>query len=327
MELRTIIYTTNPSRWIEHDFPEITRAIHRTKGVTVHSFTVQTITLPQSVPTYSTPDGGRYVDWQWIRERFPAGDHNAVCLHISQKERDQLGLLHPDPSMRLGGVYSNDRDPVFDFVVIADYSREWVRIFLHELSHGFAHWTGVPDRTHEYDYERKDVPAIFRTYSFEVWTLWKEALRLTQLLFNRLTMKSNAQKLYDAAVAALGTDASPNDLAPDELGCAETVSSIIRKVLPDFPVITGTATLWERFISDGRFTEVTGTPQAGDIIISPTQPQRPFPGHTGIFLGEREIASNDSRTGTFAQNYVLNTWKGYYGAKGGYPVYIYRLKN
>ena len=98
-------------------------------------------------------------------------------------------------------------------------------------------------------------------------------------------------------------------------------------MLPDFPVITGSATLWERSLSGSRLEEVTGTPQAGDIIISPTQPHRPFLGHTGIFLNDREIASNDSDGGTFEQNYTLNRWKGYYSAKGGYPVHIYRLKN
>ena len=44
----------------------------------------------------------------------------------------------------------------------------------------------------------------------------------------------NRIKLYEAARSFIGRDASPNDLAPDELGCAETVNEIIREALGDY---------------------------------------------------------------------------------------------
>ncbi|MDQ0316393.1 hypothetical protein [Amorphus orientalis] len=132
--------------------------------------------------------------------------------------------------------------------------------------------------------------------------------------------------LYRAAMAALGTDASPNDAAPDELGCAETVSSIIRQVLPEFPVITGTWTLWERLRKGSEFTAVA-EPRPGDIVIAPTGTVRnaPFPGHVGIVGKDGIVMSNDSGTGTFNQNYTIESWHRRYAEEGGYPIYYYRL--
>jgi hypothetical protein len=131
--------------------------------------------------------------------------------------------------------------------------------------------------------------------------------------------------LLAAAKAALGTDASPNDLAPDELGCAETVSTLIGQVLPGFPVITGTWTLWQRLLSDDRFVLVM-TPEPGDIVISPTGTGNGrMSGHVGIVGEYGRIMSNDSRDGTFDQNYDLETWRQRYGINGGFPIHYYRL--
>ena len=141
---------------------------------------------------------------------------------------------------------------------------------------------------------------------------------------------TNAQKLYDAMIASVGTDASPNDLAPDELGCAETVSEIIKKILPDFPVIPGTWTLWDYFRKSSSFTLVE-TPEPGDIIISPTGMSKfgsraPFPGHTGFIGNRNKIYSNSSASGEFEQNFTRESWTGRYVNRGGYPVYYYRIK-
>jgi hypothetical protein len=43
----------------------------------------------------------------------------------------------------------------------------------------------------------------------------------------------NRIRLYETARSFIGTDASPNDLALDELGCAETVTDIVRQALGD----------------------------------------------------------------------------------------------
>ena len=54
-------------------------------------------------------------------------------------------------------------------------------------------------------------------------------------ILNSLRMNDeNRIRLYEAARSFIGTDASPNDLAPDELGCAETVNEIIRRAFGDY---------------------------------------------------------------------------------------------
>lgn len=132
------------------------------------------------------------------------------------------------------------------------------------------------------------------------------------------------KSLLAAAKVALGTDASPDDNVPDELGCAETVSTLIGQVV-DFPVLTGTWTLWDRLRSDERFKEVT-SPEPGDIVISPTGTGNgTIAGHVGIVAEYGRIMSNDSADGTFDQNYDLETWRQRYAVKGGFPVYYYRL--
>ena len=50
-------------------------------------------------------------------------------------------------------------------------------------------------------------------------------------IINSLRMNDeNRIKLYEAARSFIGTDASPNDLAPDELGCAETVNESFERL-------------------------------------------------------------------------------------------------
>lgn len=144
------------------------------------------------------------------------------------------------------------------------------------------------------------------------------------------TPKTTGEKLYDTMLASVGVDASPADLAPDELGCAETVSTIIKKVLPSFRVITGTWTLWDMFRKSSEFMLVD-TPEPGDIIISPTGmsskgSRAPFVGHAGFIGKRRKIYSNDSYSGLFEQNYTIDHWTARYQVDGGYPIYYFRAK-
>ena len=129
----------------------------------------------------------------------------------------------------------------------------------------------------------------------------------------------------------LGTDASPADNAPDELGCAETVTVLLKKVYPDVPVITGTYTLWE-YLKDTRngFKPVLdAAPET--IIISPTGTGKAGSiGHVGIFDERGLIMSNNSfnagthKKGTFTANYTMDTWRRKYENTQGMPVLLYR---
>lgn len=139
-------------------------------------------------------------------------------------------------------------------------------------------------------------------------------------------------EIFEYCLTQLGKDASPKDLAPDELGCAETVTTILNHLFPDVPVLIGTTQLYDYLLESPYFAKV-GTPMAGDIIISPTG----FGGFNGItnghtgFVGNNDsIMSNSSlspNVGKFLQNYTYQTWVARWGKLGGYPVLTFRRIN
>lgn len=140
--------------------------------------------------------------------------------------------------------------------------------------------------------------------------------------------------LLEIVESKIGTDASPKDNAPDRLGCAETVSTILAEYLIQFgvafPVITGTNKLEEKIISlKGVFEKVT-EPQAEDIVLCATgtnsHPDLVPNGHTGFYLNANDIASNSSLTGNLEQNYTREEWRKLFYYYGGYPIHLYRLK-
>lgn len=151
----------------------------------------------------------------------------------------------------------------------------------------------------------------------------KKHVRLLEDILKNLNLMKKT--LVDLAKEHIGTDASPADLAPDELGCAETVTTILKKLYPKTPIITGTWTLWDYFEKHPNWFPMQ-QPEPGCIIISPTGTGNgKFPGHVGIMLDDGTIASNDSFTGKFERNYDLDTWKARYQEKGGFPVYYYKF--
>jgi len=170
MQLKTIIYTTSKSFWIERLFKNIYEVISRARGVTVHDFEIEYFKLPKNVPTYTRSSGGVYIDWDWFEKTLPRRDNNAVCLHITRRERDAIGMKHSAPGKSLGGVFDKDNaNQIFQFVVIANGPIAFERIFLHELSHGFSFWRGGVDYTHLWDYVIRNVSGIFFIHDFSTW--------------------------------------------------------------------------------------------------------------------------------------------------------------
>lgn len=154
----------------------------------------------------------------------------------------------------------------------------------------------------------------------------KDCLSLNRLMVNMLQEVPTApvtKTLADYAEDFIGIDASPRDVAPDELGCAESVSEIIQEMFPDFEMQTATWILKSQLDKDKRFERVT-TAKRGDIIMSPTIGGQ-FIGHTGIFSEPEEIMSNSSYTGTWENNFTLNEWVARYRTLGGLKIYYYRV--
>lgn len=132
--------------------------------------------------------------------------------------------------------------------------------------------------------------------------------------------------LLEVCEAHLGMDASPNDEAPDELGCANTVTALLKKVYPETPIITGTWTLWQYLKDPKNGFKPAVNYEPGTIIISPTGTGQGT-GHVGIFLENGLIASNSSlppNVGKFIQNYTLGTWQARYRDKQKMPIYLYQ---
>lgn len=136
----------------------------------------------------------------------------------------------------------------------------------------------------------------------------------------------NRVKLYLTALESIGKDASPLDEAPDEYGCADSVSKVILKAFPG--VIKGsvsTAELYKQLSTSKEFVKVSQF-KFGDIIISPTGMGTGglANGHVGICGEDETIMSNTSATGLWTSNYTIISWVARYRKLGGFPIFFYR---
>jgi len=131
------------------------------------------------------------------------------------------------------------------------------------------------------------------------------------------------KQIHTLAVLLKGQDLSY--IVPSVVGCAESVTRILVTLGIIPRIITGTYTLYEFLNTSPRFVKVT-TPQAGDIILSPTGlGNGKIQGHTGIIDSNNRVLSNDSMSGRWSSNYTLLTWNARYKVLGGLPVYYYRI--
>lgn len=150
--------------------------------------------------------------------------------------------------------------------------------------------------------------------------------------FQTKRMPTNRELFYNMALAFVGSDASPNDLAPDELGCAESVDNIYFRLFGQHICNNFLSTYWMyKELKDGERFERVSEEDAleGDIIISPTQGTNT--GHVGIIGKNGVIMSNNSFKdsggvrGIFDENYTLASWKRYFFDKKGLGIHYFRL--
>ncbi len=140
------------------------------------------------------------------------------------------------------------------------------------------------------------------------------------------TQNNNRLILYNAALKVIGLDASPNDEAPDEYGCAETVNSIHAMAF-HIPIGGDVSTyrMYRALLNHKLFNKVD-KPLEGDIVISPTGYGNGVVsnGHVGIVSEAGRIMSNSSSSGRWGESYTLNSWKKRYVDRGGYPMVYFR---
>lgn len=129
-------------------------------------------------------------------------------------------------------------------------------------------------------------------------------------------IQSPSSRLYDLAFASQGQDLSKN--APNERGCAESLSRLINQIDPGFPILISTAAMMPYLRK--RYREVT-VPEPGDIAIFPTT--NGVTGHCGVW-GKNHVMSNTSATGKFEANYSFPDWLAV-AKRRGLPNYFFRM--
>lgn len=207
----------------------------------------------------------------------------------------------------------------------------------HEIMHALFMITGQTDTTHYWWNQGKlevarDSINLDKNYRFAIISraLAYITLKVKQLFMDIQTNTpsfDNSVKLFQTAKSCLGTDASPNDAAPDELGCAETINEIYKKAFGE-PIGGGVSTyLLYKALKTHPFFQKVDVATPGVIVISPTGyggKNGVLHGHAGIAGENGIIMSNDSNTGKFLENFTVESWRNRFERKGGYPVLFYR---
>ena len=123
-------------------------------------------------------------------------------------------------------------------------------------------------------------------------------------------------------------DITPQDLADDDLACAESVSQVLKmcgvRGLPQGGIVS-TIKLFEFLSSSEQFIKVDN-PLPGDVIISVTGTGngKLANGHCGI-VGVVNIMNNHSDTGLWIASYTLEQWDKRYRVYGGMVSNFFRM--
>lgn len=119
----------------------------------------------------------------------------------------------------------------------------------------------------------------------------------------------------------LGTDLS--FVAPDELGCAESVTRIFNYLAPELqlPVVTGTWTLDQALKSNPHFIPIQRLSNCDGCIIIAVTGEGVGSGHVGIIVGDR-VYSNNSFSGRWDKHFTHDGFRNYF-IKRGFPIKYY----
>lgn len=155
-----------------------------------------------------------------------------------------------------------------------------------------------------------------------------EIIKTTSEMITPPKMETNSNKLYELAVKSIGTDVSPRDVANDELGCVESVTTLINKVNPNIPVQLSTAAFLKYMQANTQLFEKCAGPGKERIVICATGTGNgKVPnGHVGICVDDADIMSNTSATGKWEKNYTVKSWNNRFELKGGFKVHYFYLR-
>lgn len=112
-------------------------------------------------------------------------------------------------------------------------------------------------------------------------------------------------------------------IAPNRLGCAETVSRMIRVLHPSFPICIGTSTLHKEMVESGLFNR-TSAPENGTVYLAETGTGRLRHGHVGV-RWNGSVWSNNSLSGVVDSHMTVEFFDEYYFLRNGFPKNYYNL--
>lgn len=181
-----------------------------------------------------------------------------------------------------------------------DEGSSFVLFACHEISHALYLLQGKKDNTHAYFYTGQPKKVLDE-------------------------LKTVSNILYDTSKGLLHQHLTLNPNVPNDVGCAEAVSYVLKKVgvlVPD-KGIAGTASLLHWLQTNPLFVQVPSY-EVGAIILSATGTGNgKINGHTGI-CANYGILSNDSATGLFLELWDIAKWTKYYEVYGGMKTYYFK---
>jgi hypothetical protein len=195
MNINCLIYTTSKSVFFFEDLEYIKECLMQARGRTDVTFKVQYISPPTDVPTIRDSKFGVRPSWDWFDQKFVdpvRGEYDTVAFHFTEYYRTKWGI-----NRWLGGLYHRDQDGVLDFWLCADNKQarnydfsEFTRIFIHEMAHGDARYTGEHnDEVHMYDYELHKIHEFHKLIDYTDYNIKLKIVNLlTQIvaLYNKL---------------------------------------------------------------------------------------------------------------------------------------------
>lgn len=251
-----------------------------------------------------------------------------------------------------GYYYKNDTDRDNHWCTVYGYEdgKYW-KVYDHydnvhkklvwDYNFGFAKRYTISKRQNEKSYDfLKDIYELFKEMFLKVinksFIDQSKKREIVEESITRLNLiKDNMDKANKTAQECLlqltkdnlNRDITPEDNVPDEVACAESVSVLIKKIDNNFPIIPHTMNLYKTLNSSPSF-EPTLDLEAGNIIISPTGHWRSngkIRGHVGVITENGNIASNNSYTGNFEENYTISSWVKRYRGIGNYPLFVFKM--
>ena len=133
---------------------------------------------------------------------------------------------------------------------------------------------------------------------------------------------TSAGKLYSVAKLCLGEHLTLNPSVPEEEGCAEAVSYLLRQAGYHVPTtgIQGVLALTNWMLANGFKETITPIPGCVITAHSVNQLNTTF-AHAGVVL-QHGVGSNTSSNGLFQENYTLASWHLYFGNGGSKTRYF-----